>query len=380
MEWPLDGGERFMKIMEIALGLLLPLVSFAAPGGSPYSSDDHIRSSTNRNRIPISAPHRPDALVPGIFQQSIDHFGLESGLTFGQRYWVDSQYASKSPDAPVIFHICGEGDAEQGYFLNDNATAWAKTLGAHLVYLEHRYYGKSLLFSDLSTDHLQYLTLGNVIEDLASFQKWITIQQGWKGKWISVGGSYSGTISAIYRQKHPELVVGALASSAPMISGVGVSEGTQDDVDGLSSTDPSGDTGERQWVYQSCTTFGFWEADGPEAGATLMEPSSWLCQQLFGNVGLVNAMTYNQNYDAPFISRASGSPSNILFTYGSDDVWTAIGLAQQTNLNSGISILTINGAGHHFDLNLPTGSDSSEVLSARARFVTLAQQWLSSSR
>ena len=362
-----------------SLGLLVPSLSFAAADGPVRSSDDHIRLPGGKKAPRIPAPELPDALIPGTFQQNIDHSGQLTGEVFNQRYWVDSEYASQTDDAPVLFHICGEGDAEQGYFLKDNAIAWAKTLGAHLVYLEHRYYGQSLPFPDLSTEHLQYLTLNNVIEDLAAFQKWMTANQGWKGKWISIGGSYSGTISAIYRQKHPELVVGALAASAPMISGVGESTGTQNDVDSLSSTDPSSDTGDRQWVYQSCTTFGFWQADGPDVGATLENPSSWLCQQLFGNVALVNSSTYNQNYDSPFISNSTGAPSNILFTYGSEDIWTTIGLSQQTNSNSNITIQVINGAGHHFDLNYPTSSDSSEVVNARAEFVSLATKWIGAS-
>ena len=216
-----------------------------------------------------------------------------------------------------------------------------------------------------------------MLEDLATFQTWITSQNQWKGKWISLGGSYSGTLSALYRQKHPELVAGALAASAPMVSGVGQSVGSQSDVDELSSTSPAGDTGERPWIYQSCTTFGFWEAEGDTFGSALDLPSSWLCQQLFPGAPQFNSSTYNQNFDAPFIANAAGAPSQILFTYGSDDVWTEIGLSQQTNLNPHITIDVINGAGHHFDLNAPTSSDSAAVTAARAEFITLARQWLS---
>lgn len=259
--------------------------------------------------------------------------------------------------------------------MNDNAIAWAQALGAHLVYLEHRYYGQSLPFNDLATDHMQYLTLDNVIEDLATFQRAISAQQGWKGAWISVGGSYSGTLSAIYRQKHPELVVGALASSAPMISGQGQPSGSDNDVENYSSTDADG-SGGRQWVYQACTTFGFWQADGPSPSSTLEDPSSWLCQQLFANAPFYNSSSYNQNYDAPFITNSSSAPSNILFTYGSDDVWTNIGLVQQANANPGIQTLVINGAGHHFDLNAPDQSDSQDVINARAQFLALAKTWL----
>jgi pimeloyl-ACP methyl ester carboxylesterase len=318
------------------------------------------------------------AAATGTFEQNIDHFGQLSGQLFSQRYWVISQYASQAEDAPILFHICGEADVEQSYFLDDNTIAWAQTLGAHIVFLEHRYYGQSLPFNDFSTEHLQYMTIDNVLEDLATFQKWIAANQGWRGKWISVGGSYSGTLSALYRQAHPELVVGALASSAPMISGVGQPQGTPDDVSSLSSTDSSGDTGERPWVYQACTSLGYWQADGEDIDAHLYYPSAWLCQQLFGNVALVNSDVYNQKYDAPFISNNARAPSNILFTYGSADVWTNIGLSQQTNSNPGNTVIVINGAGHHFDLNAPAASDSADVINSRNQFVRLAQTWLSS--
>jgi hypothetical protein len=191
-----------------------------------------------------------------------------------------------------------------------------------------------------------------------------------------VGGSYSGTLSALYRQKHPELVIGSLASSAPMVSGIGDSVGTEDDVQSLSSTDPSSDTGERQWAYQACTTFGFWEAEGATPGSQLDSPSSWLCQQVFGNVTMYNSTAYNQSYDLPFISNATNAPSNILFTYGSDDIWTTLGISQQTNLNTKITIQVIDGAQHHFDLNAPDPSDSQAVINARNEFVTQAKHWL----
>jgi len=365
-----------MKIaLSVLFGVLLSSVSFATIAPS-RSFDEHIRTSYTKKAPALSPVKRPFDLVSGTFQQDIDHTGQLSGQKFAQRYWVNSQYASQGANAPVIYHMCGEGDCTSDYFLNDNALVWAQALGAHVVYLEHRYYGQSLPFSDLSTEHLQYLTLDNVIEDLATFQRWLASSQGWTGSWISVGGSYSGTVSAIYRQKHPELVVGALASSAPMISGIGDAYGSQDDVDGLSSTDPADDSGGRQWVYQACTTFGFWQADGPSPSSDLQDPSAWLCQQLFGNAPFFNSTSYNQSYDTPFITNSAGAPSNILFTYGSDDVWTNIGLVQQTNNNPNITIQVINGAGHHFDLNAPDSSDSQDVINARAQFLALAKQWL----
>lgn len=361
--------------MKIALLLILQLAVYSFSEAKPVLSiDDHQRLSKQTRDVHLMArPHRPAALKQGIFQQNIDHFGQVPGQTFHQRYWIDSEFARNPESAPVIFHICGEGNAEDGYFLDDNAIAWAQALGAHLVYLEHRYYGQSLPFADLTTDHLQFLTLGNVIEDLATFQQWLSAANSWNGKWISVGGSYSGTLSAIYRLKHPELDSGALASSAPMISG---QDQTTDQGGFEDISDPSNDSGDRQWAFQACTTFGFWEADGPTMDSTIYDPSAWLCHEAFGNVTLVDSDSYNQNYYFPFISNTSGAASNILFTYGSEDVWTKIGVAQQTNKNPYITIRIIQGAGHHFDLNPPDPSDSTEVVSARNAFLSLAQKWL----
>jgi pimeloyl-ACP methyl ester carboxylesterase len=357
-------------ILNAAMVLLASQISFAAERALIRTSDDHIQSQFEVRSLPPVV--LPSSLVSGAFNQRIDHAG-SSMQTFQQRYWVNSEFAAPSLNAPVLFHICGEGNAEDGYFLNDNALAWAKALGAHVVYLEHRYYGKSLPYADLSNPHLQALTLENVLEDFASFQKSISAEKGWNGKWIAIGGSYSGTLAALYRQRHPELVAGALASSAPMIAGVGQPSDSSFGFPDLSSTNPSD---ERPWVYQACTTFGFWMATGADIGATLLYPSSSLCKRLFGNVALVDVNEYNRKYDAPFISSAVDAPSNILFTYGSRDVWTKIGLSQQTNANSKITVQVIQGAGHHYDLNPPSASDSAPVVKARGQFLELAKNWL----
>jgi pimeloyl-ACP methyl ester carboxylesterase len=360
--------------MEVSKATLSALAFLFCASTAAFGADDHHFRSERRERLLSTWPSKslPSTLESRIFAQPIDHFGALPGQTFNQRYWVDTEYATSPDSAPVIFHICGEGDATEGYFLNDNAIEWAKELGANLVYLEHRYYGASLPFSDLSSEHLQYLTLGNELEDLATFQKWVSTEQGWTGKWVTVGGSYSATISALYRQKHPELVVGALASSAPMISGQGRTQGDASDVRDLSSIDPAVGGGDRPWAYQACTTFGFWEAEG----SSVFRPSAWLCGKVFGSAPAVDPTVYNEKYDAPFLSSAAGSPSNILFTYGSEDVWTQLGLSTQVNLNPGITVQVIEGAEHHYDLLAPAASDSATVIAARATFSRLAKGWL----
>lgn len=152
------------------------------------------------------------------FDQKIDHFSNSDQRTFKQRYFVDSSLVKGDPaSAPVIYYFCGEGTCE-GATGTPLVDAIAQKYGAHRVALEHRYYGYSQPFTTLTPANMRYLSMEQAIEDLANFEHFAQEQLGLRGKWISVGGSYSGELSAFYRLKHPELVVGSLASSAPVLS------------------------------------------------------------------------------------------------------------------------------------------------------------------
>ena len=90
---------------------------------------------------------------------------------------------------------------------------------ALFVVLEHRYYGDSQPFPDWSLENLRHLTVDNALADIAVFIDQTThdIQQRYGGphrKWVVVGGSYPGAMSAWFRYKYPHLAVGSLASSA----------------------------------------------------------------------------------------------------------------------------------------------------------------------
>jgi pimeloyl-ACP methyl ester carboxylesterase len=218
---------------------------------------------------------------------------------------------------------------------------------------------------------MQFLTLANVLEDIASFQKWISQDRKITGKWITIGGSYSGTISALYRQAHPELVVGALAASAPMVSKP--SHETDSGYDEMTSTDPKdyGDSGDRQWAYQACRDFGFWMM---MSGPYFLEPSAGLCSGLFNITQRADKMAYNAAHYTPFITASANAPTHILFTNGSEDGWAKISIAESDNHNPGITVHMIQGAGHHYDLN--PENHSAEIEAARNLFLQLARSWL----
>ncbi|XP_076447084.1 lysosomal Pro-X carboxypeptidase-like isoform X2 [Babylonia areolata] len=92
---------------------------------------------------------------------------------------------------------------------------------ALLVFAEHRYYGESLPYgpeSFANSSMLNYLTAEQAMGDFASLIQSVrqTIPGAVHSQVITVGGSYGGVLAAWMRLKYPNLVLGALASSAPL--------------------------------------------------------------------------------------------------------------------------------------------------------------------
>ena len=83
-----------------------------------------------------------------------------------------------------------------------------------------RYYGTSRPTSDLSNSNLVYLSSRQALADVSTLKQVITAQYKLtdKIKWISFGGSYSGALSAWLRLKYPDVVDGAVATSAPVLA------------------------------------------------------------------------------------------------------------------------------------------------------------------
>lgn len=101
----------------------------------------------------------------------------------------------------------------------------AKKFGAAVVSLEHRYYGESSPFEELTTDNLKYLSSKQALFDLASYRnfyqesinkKFNTTEK--ENPWIVFGVSYPGALSAWFRLKFPHLVRGSLSSSGVVLA------------------------------------------------------------------------------------------------------------------------------------------------------------------
>lgn len=414
---------------------------------------------------------RPQALAisSGLYQQKTDHDNSADTQTFGQRYW----YLKTQPEtAPVLLYVCGEGECGE-FAIRGILANHAASLGANMVALEHRYYGASQPFSDLTTEHLKYLTVDYALKDIIHFQAYAQANLGLKGKWVAVGGSYPGALAAFLRSKYPNHFVGALASSAPVIADndfseydrhVGQQAGpacvqaiqsvvaiadkavqdptsfadiktkfnatplqnpddflylladtaaaavqygmreefcdlvTTSGLDGYAkgsemvaglfgnlvelsaqaaeSTElAAGSIGMRQWFYQSCTEFGYWQNVTPEANfqtRSLRINENYhrgVCKRLFNLDQFADVVKTNTTYYEPILTSAS----DILFTNGSEDPWMNLSItdANLNNTNVNLTSYLINGAAHCDDL-----SRSAKSADAQTLFRDLAKKWL----
>lgn len=93
----------------------------------------------------------------------------------------------------------------------------AQAFGAVVAAVEHRFYGGSQPFGDLSTDHLRYLSSQQALADLAAT---ITALQAKYKPTATVvfGGSYSGALAGWFRTKYPHLADVGVATSSPVLA------------------------------------------------------------------------------------------------------------------------------------------------------------------
>lgn len=149
-------------------------------------------------------------ITANTFEQLLNHSDA-TGPTFSQRYWVDRSAYNGSGLA--LLYINGEAPASSsptGY-----CAQYGHSKGALMFTLENRYYGESMPAPLTNYDMLsKYLSVDIALEDLRAFMTFVENNVvGHKMRWFIVGGSYSGALSAWFKQKYPNAVLAAWSSS-----------------------------------------------------------------------------------------------------------------------------------------------------------------------
>ncbi|RHZ73688.1 hypothetical protein CDV55_106664 [Aspergillus turcosus] len=160
------------------------------------------------------------------FSVPIDHFHNESRYEphthdrFNIRYWFDASHYREG--GPVFLIAAGETDATDRFpFLSHGiVTQLAKTYHGLGVILEHRYYGQSYPFGNLTTKNIRFLSTEQALADYAYFAsnvvfpglEHLNLTAG-AVPWIGYGGSYAGAFVAFLRKVYPEVFFGVVSTS-----------------------------------------------------------------------------------------------------------------------------------------------------------------------
>lgn len=152
---------------------------------------------------------------PLLFKQIVDH--ESTSITYFEQRYFEVWNKNPTDNAPVIIEVGGESDrftaAGTG---KDFISVLAKDINAAVVLsLEHRFFGKSFPTTTTTADDYKLLTVEQALADLKYFQEMYTMDhpQLKNSKWLIVGGSYPGALSAIARAVYPNNFHAAISSS-----------------------------------------------------------------------------------------------------------------------------------------------------------------------
>uniref|UniRef100_A0A8D8UV26 Serine protease K12H4.7 n=1 Tax=Cacopsylla melanoneura TaxID=428564 RepID=A0A8D8UV26_9HEMI len=144
------------------------------------------------------------------------------------------------------------------------------------------------------------------------------------------------------------------------------------------SWDSSMSTGGRQWTYQTCAEFGFYQTSNQSCHIFGSEfPLDYftdMCRDIYGpkfsrQLLDSNIDQTNTNYGALDLE-----VSRVVFVHGSIDPWHALGI-YQTRSNQAPAIY-INGTAHCANMYPPSPNDLPDLVKARHRINHLIGKWL----
>ncbi|PKU64396.1 lysosomal Pro-X carboxypeptidase [Dendrobium catenatum] len=192
--------------------------------------------SSLANSLPILFPRAPQSLLANLsesnkypnlpysahyFPQQLDHFSYQpkSYTIFYQKYLMNSTFWERGE--PIFVYTGNEGDIEWFAANTGFMMDIAPKFRALLVFIEHRYYGTSKPFGEKSyesADKLGYLNSAQALADYAVLIRSLKHNMSAESSPVVVfGGSYGGMLAAWFRLKYPQIAIGALASSAPIL-------------------------------------------------------------------------------------------------------------------------------------------------------------------
>ncbi|XP_077996059.1 thymus-specific serine protease-like [Glandiceps talaboti] len=147
------------------------------------------------------------------------------------------------------------------------------------------------------------------------------------------------------------------------------------------TTSKSEGVGIRQWTYQTCTQFGYYQTCDsnttcPFSPQMDLKSSLILCSAAFNISGSV--VDRRVDFTNSYYGADHPSGTRIVFVNGSIDPWHALSVLQ--NLSPTVTAIFINGTAHCANMEEPTPQDLPSLVQARQKIDAQIGQWLQQAR
>eukprot|EP01006_Ploeotia_vitrea_P033137 TRINITY_DN65257_c0_g2_i1.p2 TRINITY_DN65257_c0_g2~~TRINITY_DN65257_c0_g2_i1.p2 ORF type:complete len:443 (-),score=20.25 TRINITY_DN65257_c0_g2_i1:2018-3346(-) len=157
------------------------------------------------------------AYPPLYYTQPKDHTDTNS-TTFSQLYYEVKDHYIPNNHCPIFIYLGGPEPLQHISGVTDLVADLARQNGAIVYSLEHRYFGQSQPTADLSVANLHFLTVDQVIEDIASFARThMSPDPGFHNVTL-FGEGYAGGLAVWTKHKYPELISVVYSSGAPVVA------------------------------------------------------------------------------------------------------------------------------------------------------------------
>uniref|UniRef100_A0A182IRL1 Prolylcarboxypeptidase n=1 Tax=Anopheles atroparvus TaxID=41427 RepID=A0A182IRL1_ANOAO len=219
---------------QMAAAVLLLALIVVAAGKSvektrrPFPGIERLGSRLDSVRPPKGYVSKNPRVVEGRLTSRLNHFDPQDRNTFEFTYLTNDQYYREG--GPLFLVVGGHYPINPYFMDNSHFRDIAAMQGAMLATFEHRYYGESIPVEDFSTENLRFLRTEQVLFDLIELVDFLKneVMNDPNAKVILHGIAYAGTIASWARQKFPNIIDGAWASSAPVRATVNYPEFAED--------------------------------------------------------------------------------------------------------------------------------------------------------
>ncbi|CAH1101926.1 unnamed protein product [Psylliodes chrysocephalus] len=144
------------------------------------------------------------------------------------------------------------------------------------------------------------------------------------------------------------------------------------------SWDAEASEGGRQWTYQTCTEFGFYQTSTykPQIFGDKFDLDFFVkqCQDIFGP-------EFNKTFLDNAVERTNVlyggldiEVNNVVFVHGSLDPWHVLGITQTEN--TGAPAILIKGAAHCSNMYNPSDNDTPQLKAARVQIKDFIASWI----